>query len=180
MLRNLRGAAASKNGFLLAVILAVAVFGAIQTKAQDIETTAIDAAGLKKIVSDAKGKPLLINFWATWCGPCRAEFPDLVKIDADYRKKGLEFVLVSVDNVGIKDTLVPEFLGQYGAKMPSYLIDLPSRKAIAGAVRKIYPNFRDAYPLTLLFDKNGRLAYQKMGRIDDRLLRKQIAAVLKK
>src|SRR5258707_2977419 len=54
----------------------------------------IDLDGLKKLIQrDPKDtRPLLINFWATWCDSCREEFPDLVKIDADYRAKGLNFV----------------------------------------------------------------------------------------
>jgi thiol-disulfide isomerase/thioredoxin len=52
---------------------------------------------LKNILK-ANGKPLLVNFWATWCDPCREEFPDLVKIDADYKNK-IDFITVSLDDV---------------------------------------------------------------------------------
>ena len=48
--------------------------------------TQVDAATLKNLLK-TNGKPLLVNFWATWCDPCREEFPDLVKIDADYGEK---------------------------------------------------------------------------------------------
>src|SRR4051812_25415880 len=61
----------------------------------------IDIEGLKKILrlgTDARpSHPLLLNFWATWCDPCREEFPDLLKIEADYRKRGLKFAAVSFD-----------------------------------------------------------------------------------
>lgn len=146
------------------------------------ETKMIEGEGLKALLPNSKDKrPLLINFWATWCGPCHAEFPDLVKIDGDYRKKGLNFVIVSVDNVSFIETKVPEFLDYYKAAMPSYLIHLSGgRRAVAKAIRTIAPTFKDTYPLTLLFDSKGKLVYQKAGVINPKILRAQIDKVLVK
>ena len=139
----------------------------------------IDGEGLKALLPNSeKRQPVLINFWATWCGPCRVEFPDLVEIDNEYRKKGLNFVVVSVDNVSFIETKVPEFLHHYNATMPSYLIHLPGRQEIARAVRRIAPRFPDAYPLTLLFNSKGRLVYQKVGRVNPKILRANINKVL--
>lgn len=144
-----------------------------------IKTTKIDGDGLKKLLpSKENKKPLLINFWATWCGPCRVEFPDLVRIDKDYKEKGLNFALVSVDDYGIIDSRVAEFLSQYEATMPSYLLDYPNRKQLAKAVRLIAPAFADKYPLTLLFDSKGKLVYQKTGVINPKILRAEIEKVL--
>jgi thiol-disulfide isomerase/thioredoxin len=163
------------------VILLFAV-AALQVTAQEIisKTEIIDATGLKNLVAAGKGTPVLLNFWATWCGPCHSEFPDLIKIDADYRNKGLIFNVVSVDSVGLIDSTVPEFLRQYKSTMNSYLIDLPNRRAIARAIRTITPKFPDVYPLTLLFDKNGKLVYQKFGKINEKILRAEISKVLRK
>src|SRR5260370_25669457 len=96
----------------------------------------IDLNGLKKLLQgDSKGAhPLLVNFWATWCDPCREEFPDLVKIDGDYRAKGLKFVAVSLDDLEELKTGVPKFLHQMKATMPAYLLDVkdpePAIKAV--------------------------------------------------
>jgi thiol-disulfide isomerase/thioredoxin len=57
----------------------------------------IDNEALKHLITEQRERPLLINFWATWCDPCRDEFPDLVKIDSEYRPQSLEFVTVSLD-----------------------------------------------------------------------------------
>ena len=155
------------------------VFPAFSQTFHQIKTTKIDGDGLKKLLpSKENKKPLLINFWATWCGPCRAEFPDLVEIDKDYKSKGLNFALVSVDDYGIIDSRVPEFLEQYEATMPSYLLDYTDRTKLAKAVRLIAPKFPDKYPLTLLFDSKGKLVYQKTGVINPKILRAEIGKVL--
>ncbi len=144
------------------------------------KTKKITAEELKSLAKPTDKKPVLINFWATWCGPCRSEFPELVQIDADYRAKGLNFYLVSIDDFAVIDTRVSEFLTEYDSTMPSYLINLESRQEIAKAVRRIAPRFPDTYPLTLLFNANGRLVFQKVGRVDAKVLRKEISKVLPK
>lgn len=165
---------------LIAIFLIIIFISRFPAQEIQTNTEIIDSAGLKKLITANKGKPVLINFWATWCGPCHSEFPDLVKIDSEYRKKGLVFNIVSVDNVGLLDSGVAEFLTQYKSTMNSYLIDLPNRREIAKAVRQIAPQSRDVYPLTLLFNKNGRLVYQKLGKINEKLLRSEIKKVLPK
>lgn len=144
------------------------------------ETKKITAEELKSLAKPTDKKPVLINFWATWCGPCHSEFPELVEIDKDYRAKGLIFSVVSVDDFAVIDTRVPEFLKDYESTMPSYLINIRGRKEIAKAVRQIAPKFNDIYPLTLLFDGSGKLVFQKIGRVDTKILRKEIDKILPK
>lgn len=145
------------------------------------ETIKIDGAELKNLLPDKKNKkPLLINFWATWCGPCRVEFPELVEIDNEYREKGLNFVIVSVDKFAVIETRVPEFLQQYEAKMPSYLLDAETDRQKLRAIRQIAPKFSGNYPFTLLFNANGKLVYQKSGVINAKILKLEIEKVLPK
>lgn len=169
--------------FFTIFIFAVCAFpvsAQIYVSPDAVKTTIIDAEDLKNLVKSPENKqPVLINFWATWCGPCRVEFPDLVEIDKDYREKGLNFMIVSIDNLSLVDTRVSDFLKVYKAEMPSFLIDLDSMETIK-AIRRIAPQFSGTYPLTLLFNAKGKLVYQKTGVVDPKILREQIEKVLPK
>jgi thiol-disulfide isomerase/thioredoxin len=144
-----------------------------------LPVTEINADGLKNLLprGDAQAaRPLLINFWATWCVPCRMEFPDLVKIDADYRGRGLEFVLVSADDISEIKTGVPKFLREMRAtSMPVYLLNATDTEA---AISQIDPEWGGELPATFLFDRQGKLAYKHLGIINAAELRESINKVM--
>ncbi|HEU5131855.1 MAG TPA: TlpA disulfide reductase family protein, partial [Pyrinomonadaceae bacterium] len=87
--------------------------------------SAIDTEALKGLITAQRERPLLVNFWATFCDPCRDEFPDLVKIDKEYRPHSLEFVTVSLDDMSEIKNEVPKFLSSMNASMPAYLLNVP-------------------------------------------------------
>src|SRR5678815_3619227 len=86
--------------------------------------SAIDTDALKGLITQQRERPLLVNFWATFCDPCRDEFPDLVKIDKEYRPQSLDFVTVSLDDIDQLKTDVPKFLSSMKATMPAYLLNV--------------------------------------------------------
>ena len=145
----------------------------------DARIREIDADGLKKLLErgDATtARPLLVNFWATWCVPCRVEFPDLVKIDADYRGRGLEFVLVSADEVGEIKTGVPQFLNLMRANLiPAYLLNAIDTQA---AIAQVDPAWGGELPATFLFDARGQLVYKHTGPIKPAELRAALEKVI--
>ncbi|HEY0320802.1 MAG TPA: redoxin domain-containing protein [Pyrinomonadaceae bacterium] len=138
----------------------------------------IDVAGLKKLLArdDKTKRPLLVNFWATWCEPCRAEFPDLVKIDGEYRRRGLDFIAVSIDDVSEIKTTVPQFLKEMRATMPAYLLNTPEPEAAIGYVD---PQWRGSLPATFLYDAQGKVIFKQLGRIKPDELRAAIKTVLR-
>src|SRR5438477_3978864 len=97
---------------------------AVQNAAASLpKVTQIDIEGLRKLLKPS-GKPLLINFWATWCGPCREEFPDLVKISCEFRGK-IDIITVSLDDLADIKTYVPKFISEMKSEMPAYLLHTP-------------------------------------------------------
>lgn len=143
------------------------------TTAKRPTVTAIDVAGLKKALTTS-GKPLLVNFWATWCEPCREEFPDLVKLDAEYKGK-IDFITITLDDVSEINTTVPKFLMDMKATMPSYLLKPGEDDAAIAAISK---DFTGALPFTILYDASGRQSYFRQGLINLVTVRSEIDKLL--
>jgi thiol-disulfide isomerase/thioredoxin len=139
---------------------------------------AVDAAGLQALLKrgDAElAKPLLVNYWATWCDPCREEFPDLVKLDAHYRPKGLDFIAITLDDLADIKTGVPGFLREMHAQMPVYLLNLSDPEP---AINMVDPKWGGALPATFLYNAKGEVVYKSLGRINVNELRAAIDKVM--
>lgn len=157
---------------------------ATQSRAKQVAAVAvqeIDLAGLKKLLernpaSTQTARPLLVNFWATWCPPCREEFPDLVRINNYYKTRGLDFVVVSLDDVEELNKGVPQFLRQMRATMPAYLLNATDQEA---AINAVDVKWSGTLPATFLFGSDGKIFYKQMGRIQPQELRKAIDASMR-
>jgi thiol-disulfide isomerase/thioredoxin len=136
------------------------------------EVREIDLEGLKKILQrDPKDtRPMLINFWATWCDGCREEFPDLVKIDNEYRDK-INFVSVTLDEITEIKTAVPEFLKAMKAKMSVVLLNVKDPEP---AIHAVDATWDGALPATYLYDKDGKVVFKYFGAIKPAELRSAI------
>ena len=134
------------------------------------QITQIDEIGLKKLLVP-NGKPLLINFWATWCDPCREEFPELVKINADYKGK-IDFITISLDDLADISTGVPKFLIDMRADMPAYLLKAADDET---AMKSVSPNWAGGLPFTILFDEKGGVRYYRQGKIRPDILRTELS-----
>lgn len=103
-----------------------------------------------------KGKPLIVNFWARWCGPCRAEIPELIKFRNTHKDK------VEVLGIGIEDNAEPakEFAKAYDMDYPVFVAKdqgIPLMQALG--------NTKAGLPYTLFIDRNGQVIQRKMGVI---------------
>lgn len=136
---------------------------------------AIDGEELQSLLKRNGTRPLLVNFWATWCIPCREEFPELVKIDAQYRKQGLDFIAISLDDLADLNTEVPKFLSTMKAKMPVYLLNMRDPEP---AINSVDREWSGALPATFLYDKNGQVVYKYLGSIKTVELRAAIEKVM--
>ncbi len=141
--------------------------------AEGPKVTQIDIEGLRKLLKPS-GKPLLINLWATWCDPCREEFPDLVKLDAEYKGR-VDFITVSLDDLEDIATLVPKFLREVKAEMPAYLLKTPDESAAISMVAK---DWSGNLPLTVLFSSAGEPVYTRPGKFKYETLKEELEKVL--
>ncbi|HXH70062.1 MAG TPA: TlpA disulfide reductase family protein [Pyrinomonadaceae bacterium] len=137
-----------------------------------VKVTQIDEIALKDLLKrdDTNNKPLLVNFWATWCDPCREEFPDLVKLDADYKGK-IDLITISLDDLAEIKRDVPKFLAEMKAEMPGYLLKSSNDEAAIASVSK---SWQGGLPFTILFNGQGEPVYFIQGKFKTELLRAQI------
>jgi thiol-disulfide isomerase/thioredoxin len=140
----------------------------------------VDLEALKKLLQRGSGegaRPLLVNFWATWCEPCREEFPDLIKINDQYSKHNLELITVSLDDPADIKTTVPAFLREMRSTMPAYLLNVVDPDIV---ITMIDPEWHGALPATFLYDASGKMVFKHTGRFDTLSLRAAIDKVTDK
>jgi thiol-disulfide isomerase/thioredoxin len=165
-----------RRGPLLAVVLAAAVVvagvllwrqltfdstrpaGGNADSAPLLALTLPDAAGNQETLAHWKGKVLIVNFWATWCEPCKEEMPRFIKLQDEYGGKGLQFVGVAIDqpdkvrafakDIGLN---YPTLVGGYGA------IELS----------KTLGNNVGALPFTVVLDRAGAVVHTQLGPLKD-------------
>jgi len=129
---------------------------------EEVTVETIDAAGVKELVKNDTKKLRLINVWATWCGPCKYEFPELVKTYRIYRNRRtteFELVTISTDPPKVKDAVL-SFLKEYQASCKNYHFDSDNIYELIEAVDK---DWEGGIPYTLLVAPGGKIIYRVMG-----------------
>jgi thiol-disulfide isomerase/thioredoxin len=153
---------------ILSVLLLTSLAPAQAAKPQRV--TEVNEVALKKLLKP-NGKPLLVNFWATWCDPCREEFPELVKINNETKGK-IDFLTVSLDDLADIDGDVPKFLTEMKADMPAVLLKTDDENATIAAIAK---DWSGGLPFTILYNEKGEIAYFRQGKVVPATLRSEIA-----
>jgi thiol-disulfide isomerase/thioredoxin len=154
----------------------IGVLGAVFTTKSKSESTArlipLDEADFHQMVASHHGKILLVDFWATWCAPCREELPKLVALHAANKNKGFELVTVSCDEPE-QEAAAAQFVAAQGAPPPNYIRRAQNDDAFINAID---PKWSGALPALFLFDRNGRQARSFIGETDI----KQLTAYIEK
>jgi thiol-disulfide isomerase/thioredoxin len=119
------------------------------------------AADLVAAAKAPGARATLVNVWATWCIPCRQEFPELVKLERDYRDRGLRVLYVSADFTDETDQ-VKAFLAEHGVTADTYLKTGDDMAFIDG----LSPEWSGALPATLVYDDGGNLIRFWEGKAD--------------
>jgi thiol-disulfide isomerase/thioredoxin len=122
----------------------------------------IDAQGYQKLIEQYRGKPVLITFWATWCEPCRDEYPMLNELAKHYAPKGLRVVGVNLDQDGDL-ILMRRFIARYKPIFPNYRKKAGDEEAFNGAV---LPGWNGSLPASVFYAKDGRQVGHFVGARD--------------
>lgn len=129
-----------------------------------------DLDGQAVTLSRLQGKVAVVNFWATWCGPCRQETPELISVHAKYRKDGVEFIGIAVEDNAER---IKDFVRAYGIDYP---VVMGKDKGIE--LLQALGNRAAGLPYTLVLDARGRIVAAKRGRMDAERLEKALRAAL--
>jgi thiol-disulfide isomerase/thioredoxin len=113
-----------------------------------------------RVVASRKGRVLVVNFWATWCEPCRDEMPHLVAASRGYAAKDLAVVLVSLDSQKTGPREVPKFLSQLKVPFVCWLAKTRDPQDFIDAVDK---SWNGSLPYTLVYGRDGKVAVKLLG-----------------
>ena len=126
-----------------------------------------DVEGKKVCSADFKGKVVILDFWATWCGPCRTEIPTFIALQKQYAKQGLVVIGASVDEGGAD--VVKPFARKLGINYPVVLADEKTQQAFGGI---------EAVPTTFIIDRQGQIVKEHLGFADKDEFEKEIKPLL--
>ncbi len=134
-----------------ALLFATLVSSVLPTVGEDL---------VQKVVQPHRGRIVIVNFWATWCAPCREEFPDLVRL---YRENKSSVVLVAVSMDEPEDAgKALDYLKQQKMDFPAYIRGFKDFEAFVNAID---PKWMGAIPATFVFDKSGKRVFSQEGKV---------------
>ncbi len=137
-------------------------------KAANFDFTLKDVDGNQVSLSTYKGKVVLLNFWATWCGPCKAEIPGFVRLQDKYRDKGLVIVGYSVDDTADK---AKAYAAQYKMNYPILLGE--GREDVQDAYGPIW-----GIPASFIISKDGKVCRKHLGIAPEAVFEKEVVPLL--
>lgn len=166
-----------KLRFMLAGLLVIAglALAAAQTSAPK-DPEMIDLQGYQKLLQQYKGKPLLVNFWATWCEPCQIEIPWLIEMQQKYSSKGFIVLGVDVDDEGnnvVSAYTAKERFNVNGQNLPMNYPVLRGNDAVADKFGGLL-----GYPTSFLISRDGKIVKKTQGLIDYEEISKAIESQL--
>ena len=122
----------------------------------------IDEAGLKKLIKERNGKVLFLNIWATWCAPCVAEFPDLIKLSQTYDTTAMEVVAISADYPDETDTKIIPFLKKLDVPFRVFVAQFEHQEDFINSLNR---SWSGALPASLIYDATGKERFFHVGQL---------------
>ncbi|HYZ84637.1 MAG TPA: TlpA disulfide reductase family protein [Bryobacteraceae bacterium] len=134
----------------------------------------VDEAGVQRLLSENKGKVVLVNFWATWCEPCRSEMPDLVALEKKLAGKGFDVVTISTDEPEqLEDAR--KFLASKSVAPPFYIRKAKNDDQF---INNFDPKWSGAVPALFLYDRQGRRVKSFIGETPIATIEREIRKLL--
>ena len=130
-----------------------------------------DLAGIRQPLAQWRGKILVVNFWATWCPPCRQEIPEFIALQKQYGEQGLQFVGIALD----EKAKIQNFVDEVGINYPILVGDLE-----AVALAQASGNRMGGLPYTVVIDQKGNVVATEMGALSREKLTAIITPLLAK
>jgi len=134
----------------------------------------VDESGYRAILKSNSGRVALVDFWATWCAPCRQEMPLLAKLEGRLRDKGFRLVTISADDPEQAPAAV-EFLKKSGISGPAYLRRAQDDDKF---INSVDPKWSGALPALFLYDRQGKLVKSFIGETEISTIEAAIREIL--
>ncbi len=141
---------------------------------EPVDLRMIDLDGISELVANDSDRLRLINVWATWCGPCITELPDLVEINRMYRGRPFEMVTISADEPDFLDE-ARDALKKHHVSSRNYLLDSGDQYALMEALDDESPG---PLPYSIVVEPGGRIIYRHLGDVDPLALKRVIVDAL--
>ena len=129
-----------------------------------------DENGVNKALKQYKGKIIVLNFWATWCPPCREEMPELSALNTEFSQKNVVVLGIAIDEIA----LIKEFATQTPVSYPLFAAEEEGM-----AIGNSLGNDKGVLPYTVIIDSNGKVVNTHFGRITKALLTTDILPLVK-
>src|SRR5512145_2713937 len=125
------------------------------------KVTKLENGDITPILEKYKGKVVVLNFWATWCVPCVKELPDLFKLRKEYESKGVQLVLVSINDIDELESKVYPFLIEKQVKFETYIRHGGDDMKFINGVDETWSG---AIPFTIIYDREGKKRSVESGK----------------
>ncbi len=172
----------NKKSYLVIVLLVLMIFLSIacaQKKPEQVESSGNPAPGFSLInlvgeevtLTQFEGKVVMLNFWASWCGPCKAEIPDFIKMYNQHKKDGLEIVGITLSSGSTEN--IRQFVEKWGM---NYTVLTGDEKVLQDLTQK-YGGIRGV-PTTFLIDRNGNIRQKWVGARTEKIFMAEVEKYL--